>query len=454
MNHTDFTIRDDGQTLAITHRQGFHQYTHDKLKLMGGHWDRTIKGWRLPNDRSHREALDNFLTRLYPTWLKRQSTAKAKETQAAEVEASRQVEQSPEINDTVGSVRVTTTPTTYEVQAPYAYSFTSGTWNAARRVRIVPRSPQAAEQVRVLLERARQDVTRAEAARCLQENQQQAALESAHRAEQTEPLVGDYLLRDGQPLTVSLSGDAYLVQFQGWIQRGTKAEHWAKEAIKSAGGRYDGNCWSLPVTCRDDLRRLLSSTNLSTGVIRWTVGCERDGRYREGQTIRRNDRALTLLVAPVRYYGEDAGSLGGDPAYDYIQTLIAREATVAETAALEQREAEVERQRQAQREVAEIRAQIQAQGERPAGWNDPEGERLCDTQNIYGGGDWFVVGADWIWYCQNNGMDGDDWSRNNVKTGGAGAIGWRAPYDATLADRIHASAQVLRGCSGDPPTDG
>ncbi|MBK7814503.1 MAG: hypothetical protein IPJ52_09450 [Rhodocyclaceae bacterium] len=29
--------------------------------------------------------------------------------------------------------------------------------------------------------------------------------------------------------------------------------------------------------------------------------------------------------------------------------------------------------------------------------------------------------------AQNNGMDGDNWSANNVRTGGAGAIGWRMP---------------------------
>ena len=41
-----------------------------------------------------------------------------------------------------------------------------------------------------------------------------------------------------------------------------------------------------------------------------------------------------------------------------------------------------------------------------------------------------------IWYIENNGMDGDDWSRNNVMTGGAGAIGWMIPYDKKLADEL------------------
>jgi len=51
-------------------------------------------------------------------------------------------------------------------------------------------------------------------------------------------------------------------------------------------------------------------------------------------------------------------------------------------------------------------------------------------------GEWFVVGPEYIWYCQNNGSDGDDWSRNNVRTGGAGAIGWRVPRTDELAAEL------------------
>jgi hypothetical protein len=86
--------------------------------------------------------------------------------------------------------------------------------------------------------------------------------------------------------------------------------------------------------------------------------------------------------------------------------------------------------------LAAIKADIKARGERPDGSNVPEGVRVHDTQNLYGGGDWFVVGSDWIWYVQNNGMDGDDWAVNNVRTGGAGAIGWRVPYDPELAAKL------------------
>ncbi len=78
---------------------------------------------------------------------------------------------------------------------------------------------------------------------------------------------------------------------------------------------------------------------------------------------------------------------------------------------------------------------IQDNGFRPEN-EQPDGDRLLDTQNIYGGGDWFVVGKSGIWYVRNNGMDGDDWSRNNVRTGGAGAIGWKIPENKIIENRL------------------
>jgi len=93
-------------------------------------------------------------------------------------------------------------------------------------------------------------------------------------------------------------------------------------------------------------------------------------------------------------------------------------------------------------ELANLRRQqadyIQKHGDRPN--EQPVGETVLDTQNIYGGGDWFVIGTDCIWYVQNNGMDGDNWSHNNVRTGGAGAIGWKISRMAD--DDI---VEVLRG---------
>lgn len=125
-----------------------------------------------------------------------------------------------------------------------------------------------------------------------------------------------------------------------------------------------------------------------------------------------------------------------------------RPATEAEVAELEASEARAEEYRQAKQQakqtVERIKATIQA-GERPDGQHNPEGDELLDTRTIYGNGSWFVVGAAWIWYCQNNGGDGDCWEANNVITGGAGAIGWRIPFDQAMADELVAINNDERG---------
>ncbi len=87
---------------------------------------------------------------------------------------------------------------------------------------------------------------------------------------------------------------------------------------------------------------------------------------------------------------------------------------------------------------------IQANGTRPQD-EQPKGDRVLDTQNIYGGGDWFVIGKAGIWYIQNNGVDGDNWSHNNVRTGGAGAIGWKIAKNKEIERRLRELEQGKTG---------
>jgi hypothetical protein len=106
------------------------------------------------------------------------------------------------------------------------------------------------------------------------------------------------------------------------------------------------------------------------------------------------------------------------------------------------------RKRAIAQRVQEIGKEIQETGERPAGDNEPVGNRLFDPQDIYGGGDWFVAGPEYLWYVRNNGMDGDNWSLNNVRTGGAGAIGYRVPASSPLADEIRGLAIEIETLQG------
>lgn len=111
-----------------------------------------------------------------------------------------------------------------------------------------------------------------------------------------------------------------------------------------------------------------------------------------------------------------------------------------ETAAAAER-ARIAQAKAWQQAVDAIAGSIRAAGDIPAGPVVLDGDKLCGEPDIYGGGSWFVIQPDAIWWVENNGADGDDWSRNNVRTGGAGAIGWRIPTDPGLVDQIIALHQ-------------
>lgn len=62
---------------------------------------------------------------------------------------------------------------------------------------------------------------------------------------------------------------------------------------------------------------------------------------------------------------------------------------------------------------------------------------------IYGTGEWFHVQEDDLYIVQNNGMDGDNWSRNNYPTGGAGAICWKVEGGAVVLHEYRAWLESL-----------
>lgn len=60
-----------------------------------------------------------------------------------------------------------------------------------------------------------------------------------------------------------------------------------------------------------------------------------------------------------------------------------------------------------------------------------------NPRNNYGGGEWFVITSDYIWYVRNNSRDGDNWEFNNISLKGeVGAIGKRIEFNEELAERI------------------
>lgn len=175
----------------------------------------------------------------------------------------------------------------------------------------------------------------------------------------------------------------------------------------------------------------------------WTVGQVVRAAKRE---IERGYPAyLYVLRAKSQRVREDGLSFGVGDDSGYLYHATCREATAEEAAPVMSAQRRAEAIKQAKQQLDALKRQIQEHGERPAGDNALAGERLFDTQTIYGGGDWFIIEPEHIWYVRNNGSDGDNWSANNVRTGGAGAIGWRVPRTDRLMAALYALRDLLAG---------
>lgn len=153
---------------------------------------------------------------------------------------------------------------------------------------------------------------------------------------------------------------------------------------------------------------------------------------------------LYVVDARSQYYAYDGLSFGVGDESGYRYTAYCRAATEEEYAPYAEELRKAQQTRAAKQRAEELASMIRKTGEKPErSASNAQGERLMDTQNIYGGGDWWVIGADGIWYVMNHGADGDAWDWNNVITGGAGAIGWRIPYSQELADELRQLAKAL-----------
>jgi hypothetical protein len=158
---------------------------------------------------------------------------------------------------------------------------------------------------------------------------------------------------------------------------------------------------------------------------------------------------LTVVSTRSQYFREDGMSFGVGDERGHVYTLMCRPATEEEVQAVVARETATETRSAAERARREIANEIRERGQRPDGVVVPEHEdgatRVMDRQSIYGGGDWFVVTSSRIWYVLNNGRDGDDWGLNNVRTGGAGAIGWYVERTDELVGRLDSVSNTLEG---------
>jgi len=185
----------------------------------------------------------------------------------------------------------------------------------------------------------------------------------------------------------------------------------------------------------------------------FSLGEGYDGRiwFKEGDVIANPKRRkvsdpeyIKVIEIKSRYFSQDGMSFGVGAERGHIWRVFARPATDSESAELRKQKEEELSKTSALNKLEAIAESIRKNGTYPHGDNKPEGQTiyLNDKTIAYGGGEWFVVGPRGIWFVQNNGADGDDWSLNNVVTGGAGAIGWVVPYDEALGEEIQRLAEI------------
>lgn len=158
---------------------------------------------------------------------------------------------------------------------------------------------------------------------------------------------------------------------------------------------------------------------------------------------RKSGKVLQVLEVKPFYIREDGMSFGYDFDSGWVYTMFAGPPKDEHKQDFEKKEEaeRVERETKAQavKRRNEIAKQIQQHGTWPPGHHVLHSKDMLVADRgsrIYGGGSWFNVEPDGIWYCRGNGADGDDWSMNNVRTGGAGAIGYKIPYNKELAEEI------------------
>lgn len=173
----------------------------------------------------------------------------------------------------------------------------------------------------------------------------------------------------------------------------------------------------------------------SSPLVNLSVGEGYGGRpFRVGEVLRNpknRDQILIVTSVKQKYFHEDGLSFGVGDDSGHIFYATAREATPEESTPFLEKEKSLRERRALEKRRIEIEAHIKQNGELPNAPH-PEGEKFSDRHTIYGGGDSFVVGKDYIWYIKGNGGDGDDWSVNNLP----GAIAWRIPFDPEMAKEL------------------
>ncbi|GIW06342.1 MAG: hypothetical protein KatS3mg060_1147 [Dehalococcoidia bacterium] len=183
------------------------------------------------------------------------------------------------------------------------------------------------------------------------------------------------------------------------------------------------NGWAI-----DDAETARVQHLAQTAPIRFSIGEGYGGRlHRPGEVIRARWRAadgteqsgiVVVLGAAAQYYRHDGMSFGVGDESGYVYTTYARPATDEEAAPLLQREARARARRDAVRRLEQLAIDALRHGDRPAApATHPAGRELCHSEYAARLGNYWIIPADEpgvVYYVHHNGLDGDDWSVNNL----------------------------------------
>ena len=210
--------------------------------------------------------------------------------------------------------------------------------------------------------------------------------------------------------------------------------------------KWNGSYWEIPINYIDpnDIKSFISEIDklnenniqqISFPKSKYVIqrGSGYGGKpFYEGQIIKNNKdkidkgepKYLYVEKALKYHIKEDGLSFGVGDDSGFLYTAYCREAKPEEAQELIREEHDYMNRNSANKRLKEIIFDIKKHGNVPKN-ADPKGKTyIVEPITLYGGGSWIVINNDDLWFVENNGADGDDWSLNNVSTGGAGAIGW------------------------------
>ncbi len=162
--------------------------------------------------------------------------------------------------------------------------------------------------------------------------------------------------------------------------------------------------------------------------------------FKEGEVLRWHDKGIVKVISSKKkYFGSDGMSFGVGDEKGYVYSARVMPATEEIAKPVLEAEAKYRIVKEASNRIKRIKNEIFDRRNRVDDRPDfPEGEKIENTFNIYGGGEQIIIEPDKaIWYIRNNGADGDNWGDTNIGNPGyAGAIGFRVPYSKELANEL------------------